>query len=100
MKTIKKKLAAFVAVMAMLLGGMVVAAPAANAGTSSSCRVLDAGAGRTLGATGYRYASYCYVDYDWVEETFFGQRDGWYITNYAHNKCTLAPWLGYRPAGC
>lgn len=97
---VARKLAAFGTAAALVLGGAVVAAPAANAGTASSCQVLDAGYGRQLGTTGYRYASYCYVDYDWSEEVFFGMHDGWKITQYSNNKCSLAPWLGYRPAGC
>lgn len=70
------------------IGSVANAAPA-HAGTSSSCRQVYAGTGWFPTPTGYyKYAAYCYVDYDWVEEVFFGQRDGWRFVGYSNTWCS------------
>jgi hypothetical protein len=50
--------------------------------------VIDAGYGRTLGTTGYRYGTYCDVDYSWEEEWFAGQRDGWKFVWFHYHPCS------------
>lgn len=87
MKKIAAQLAAVAIAIPAVLGVGVATAPAANAATASSCRIIDAGYGYTLGASGYRYATYCYIDYDWMEEVFFGYRDGWRIVRYHTERC-------------
>lgn len=79
----KKLIAKIVIVLMLATGftaiGSVASASTANAGTSSSCRQIDAGAGYvfyTPSGSG-RYAAFCYVDYDWFEEVVLGYRDGW-----------------------
>jgi hypothetical protein len=79
--------------------GEVATAEAAQAGTLSSCRVVDAGYGRTLGTTGKRYGAYCYANYDWTEEFFLGYRDGWKFVWFSNNKCDLRMFVPYI-AGC
>lgn len=87
-----KKVIAKVVVTLMLAFGLTGIASVANAapahaGTSSGCRIIDAGYGYTFAGTPYRYATYCYVDYDWVEEVFFGMHDGWRIVNFHYGRC-------------
>jgi hypothetical protein len=103
LKNTIKKLATKFAILTLattsLIGVGQVAAMAtaekASAGTLNSCRVVDAGYGRTFYGTGKRYAAYCYVDYDWTEEVFLGYRDGWKFVWYSNNRCDLKPWVGY-----
>lgn len=87
----KKKLASLMLAFALAIGGAtvgsVVTAEPAEAATAYNCRILDAGYGYTLGTSGYRYATYCYIDYTWSEEVFFGFRDGWKITRYHTERC-------------
>lgn len=90
-----KKLIAKVVVILMLAFGLTGVASVANAapahaGTASSCRQIYAGAGYYFWTNtgGYKYAAYCYVDYDWVEETFFGMHDGWRFVAYDNTYCS------------
>lgn len=74
--------------------GQVVTAERADAATWNNCRILDAGAGWSLGGTGYRFGLYCYVDYSWWEEvTNWNNKDGWKIVKYSHWRAVLASYL-------
>ena len=71
-----------------VIGSAANAAPA-HAGTASQCRMIDAGYGYTFytNSGSGRYAAYCYVDYDWAEEVFLGQRDGYKIMTVSPYWC-------------
>jgi hypothetical protein len=95
----KKALMTLGAAMALTASGIgvnaAIAAPSAEAGTSSGCFVDKGNYG------GYRYGIWCEVDYDWFEEVVLGYRDGLKLVwrqnepcapSYYGGKCYKAGW--------
>jgi hypothetical protein len=91
----RNRLGAFIGVLALAFTALL-GVPAAQAATMSSCYIAAAGPDHHMGwRHGHIVAS---VDYNWVEEVFFGYRDGYrfFGTTDASKIDTRPYWI----AGC
>lgn len=89
---LKKTAGTIAASLALVLGGLgvntAIAAPSAEAGKAYGCFVAK---NNTT-----PYATWCEVDYDWMEEVFLGQRDGLYKVETLYTSCSRIYKVCYR----
>lgn len=80
MNKFKKWVTSVALSLALITGGSIVAAPAAQAYTTS-------GGYWVYSCNWGTRTWYTYYDYDWWEETFQWKHDGWYASYTQYYKC-------------